>query len=225
MSHLKIDLGCGSCKKDGTVGIDINDQPGVDYILNLDEEPLPFPDESVDYVYSSHCLEHLKNPVRVFSEITRVCIDGAKLEFWTPYAWENSAFIYDHKTFFNEDHYLHIGFWFVEFWEKILNAKWLLKEFTYIIDSDTLIELYEHKIPLKFALKYYKGIVKEFCVHLEIKRGYQGEIIEPERTFAVSRFSEKHKIKSNVKKKFLEKFKKPIKQVELKKAINWLSSK
>lgn len=216
MSYLKIDLGCGSCKKEGTVGVDILAQPGVDYVLNLQIEPLPFPDQSVDYVYSSHCLEHISDPTRVFAEISRVCADGAKLELWTPYAWENSAFIIDHKLFFNEDHYLHMCVWFVDFWEKILKARWLLKEFTYIVEPDVLVELYKNQISLDFAIKYYKGVVKEFCANIEVKRSYKGEIIQPKKTFAVSRFADRYPIKS--------KSSKNLKLNELKEAIKWFSA-
>lgn len=216
MTYLKIDLGCGSCKKEGTIGLDIFAQPGVDYVLNLETEPLPFPDQSVDYVYSSHCLEHLTNPTKLFAEISRVCVDGAKLEIWTPYAWENSAFIIDHKLFFNEDHYLHMCVWFVDFWEKILNARWLLKEFTYIVEADILVELYQSKISLDKAIRYYKGVVKEFCVNIEVKRGYKGETIQPKKFFAVQRFAERYLIPS--------KSSKNIKENELNEAIEWLSA-
>ncbi len=216
MSYLKIDLGCGSCKKEGTVGVDILAQPGVDYVLNLQTEPLPFSDQSVDYVYSSHCLEHISDPTRVFAEISRVCADGAKLELWTPYAWENSAFIIDHKLFFNEDHYLHMCVWFVDFWEKILKARWLLKEFTYIVEPDVLVELHKNQISLDFAIRYYKGVVKEFCANIEVQRSYKGEIIQPKKTFAVSRFADRYPIKS--------KSSENLKSNELKEAIKWFSA-
>ncbi|BAY62448.1 hypothetical protein NIES22_25220 [Calothrix brevissima NIES-22] len=217
MNYLKLDIGCGSCKKEGTIGIDILPQPGVDYVLNLETDNLPLADRSVDYVYSSHCLEHLKDPTKIFTEISRVCVDGAKLELWTPYAWENSAFIIDHKLFFNEDHYLHICVWYVDFWEKVLNARWILSEFTFIIEPHILVELYKNKINLDFALRYYKGIVKEFCAHIEVRREYQGEIIQPQRKFAVNRYAEKHVIASKGNISF--------KEDELKKAINWFTTR
>lgn len=216
MSYLQLDLGCGSCKKPGTIGIDIFPQPGVDYVINLETDSLPLANQSVDYVYSSHCLEHLKDPTQLFTEISRVCIDGAKLELWTPYAWENSAFIIDHKLFFNEDHYLHICVWYVDFWQKILNARWILKEFTFIIEPHILVELYENKISLDFALKYYKGIVKEFCANIEIRRNYQGEIVQPQRTFAVSRSAPRHVISSKPNTSFPEN--------QLQQAINWFTT-
>jgi predicted SAM-dependent methyltransferase len=55
-SNLRIDLGCGSCKKPGTLGVDIQSIPGVDHAVDLDKNPLPFEDNSVAYVHSSHFL-------------------------------------------------------------------------------------------------------------------------------------------------------------------------
>ncbi|MEA5582846.1 class I SAM-dependent methyltransferase [Nodularia harveyana UHCC-0300] len=217
MSYLQIDLGCGGCKKPETIGIDIFPQPGVDYIVNFETELLPLANNSVDYVYSSHCLEHLKDPTKIFAEISRVCIDGAKLELWTPYAWENSAFIIDHKLFFNEDHYLHICVWFVDFWRKILNATWILTEFTFIIEPQILVELYENKISLDFALKYYKGIVKEFCANIEVRKDYQGEIVQPQRTFSVSRSAPRHLIPSQMNTSFSD--------TQLEAAIDYFSNR
>lgn len=40
MNKLKIDLGCGSCKKQETIGIDIHPEPDVDYVVNLQTETL-----------------------------------------------------------------------------------------------------------------------------------------------------------------------------------------
>ena len=77
---LRIDLGCGSIKKEGTLGLDILAVPGVDYVLDIEKQPLPFEDRSVEYVYSSHFLEHTANFGDVFVQISRVCADGAQLE-------------------------------------------------------------------------------------------------------------------------------------------------
>lgn len=197
MSYLKIDLGCGSRKKEGTLGIDAWPLPDVDYVLNLEKDPLPFDDASVDYVYSSHCLEHLIQIPKLFAEVSRVCIDGAQLELWTPYAWENSAFIFDHRTFLNEDHYMHFCVWEIGYWQEYFKKRWILKEFTYIIDEKIIVELYKNKINLDFALRYYKGIVREFCAHIEVRSDYQGETVLPQRTFAFDRNSEKYPIESS----------------------------
>ncbi|MBK9063605.1 MAG: methyltransferase domain-containing protein [Acidobacteria bacterium] len=191
MKDLRIDLGCGSAKKDGTIGLDIQAAPGVDQVVDLVNAPLPFPDRSVAYVHSSHFLEHVKDPTRIFAEITRVAADGATLEFWTPYAWENSAFIIDHKMFFNEDHYLHICVWFVDFWEEILKARWLLKEITYVIHPDVAVDLHRRRIPIDHALRYFKGVVKEWGVRMEVRRDKPAPETRPLRTLALERNGER----------------------------------
>jgi hypothetical protein len=219
MNELKIDLGCGSRKKEGTIGIDIQAQQGVDYVLNLQAEPLPFPNHSVEYVHSSHFLEHIENAnyvVKIFTEISRVCVDGAELELWTPYTWSNPAFIFGHNLFFNEDHYLHLCAWHSSFWEKELKARWLLKEITYIVDPEILIELYRNKTSLDFALKYYKNLVREFGVFIEVRHEYNGENLQPKRTFAVDRSSKRYPVKSKSEVGW--------NPVELENAFEWFSS-
>jgi SAM-dependent methyltransferase len=188
---LRIDLGCGSAKKVGTVGLDIQPGPGVDHVVDLTSAPLPFPDGSVSYVHSSHFLEHVKDPTRIFAEISRVAADGATLEFWTPYAWENSAFIIDHKMFFNEDHYLHMCVWYVDFWEEILKARWLLREFTYVLHPEVAVDLHRRKIPIDHALRYFKGVVKEWGVRMEVRRDRPAPATRPKRTLALERNGER----------------------------------
>lgn len=61
-SKLRLDIGCGSNKKSSFVGIDKLNAPGVDYVVDLENELLPFEDHSVSSVYSYHCLEHLTDP-------------------------------------------------------------------------------------------------------------------------------------------------------------------
>lgn len=191
MVGLRIDLGCGGAKKDGTVGLDILPGPGVDHVVDLVNSPLPFPDRSVSYVHSSHFLEHVKDPTALFAEITRVAADGATLEFWTPYAWENSAFIIDHKMFYNEDHYLHICVWFVDFWENVLKARWLLKELTYVIDPPVAVDLHRRRVPIDHALRYYKGVVKEWGVLMEVRRDRPAPETRPLRRLALERNGER----------------------------------
>lgn len=196
MEYLKIDLGCGPNKKNGTLGIDYIAYPGVDYVLNLEKDPLPFSDTSVDYIYSSHFLEHIDDPFQLFKEVSRICVNKAQLEFWTPYTWENSAFILGHKKFYNEDDYMHLCVWSPQFLESTLKARWLLKEFVYTIEPKVLIDLYKNGIQLDFAIKYYKGVVKEFGAIMEVRHNYQGEIVQPQYSFSTNRLDQRYPIQS-----------------------------
>ena len=120
--NFRLDLGCGNSKKEGTIGIDIEKADGVDYVLDIQNQPLPFPDQSVEYIYSSHFLEHIDNPGQVFQEVSRVAKNGAELEIWTPYAWTNDAFIFGHKFYFTEELYLHLCWKYPEIWEEIFQV-------------------------------------------------------------------------------------------------------
>ncbi|HEX8354227.1 MAG TPA: methyltransferase domain-containing protein, partial [Pyrinomonadaceae bacterium] len=177
VTGLRIDLGCGSAKKEGTLGVDMHWSPGVDRIVDLETQPLPFGDQSVAYVHSSHFLEHLRDPTRIFAEISRVCADGARVEIWTPYAWSNAAFIIDHKFFFTEDIYLHMCVWFTDFWGKILGARWVLEEFHYVVEPRTLSYLHAKEISLDFAVRHLQNVVTEFCAYITVSR--RGEADAP----------------------------------------------
>lgn len=81
---LRIDVGCGKNPKEGFVGIDSIDF-GQKYVLDV-RNGLPFADDSVDEVHSSHFVEHLDGPERVgfFNELHRVMKKGATALIITP---------------------------------------------------------------------------------------------------------------------------------------------
>jgi SAM-dependent methyltransferase len=190
MSNYRLDLGCGNCKKEGTLGIDIEPLDSVDYLLNLEQEPLPFPDKSVEYIHSSHFFEHIENHVSLFQEISRVCQNRATLEIWTPYAWHNEAFVFGHKFYFTEDLYLHLCYKYPEIWQKSLKARWILKEIVYIVHPDTILDLFQNGIPLEYAIKYCVNIVKEIGIFIEIIHDEQVNDVDlapPLKSFALKR--------------------------------------
>jgi len=187
VSGLRLDLGCGPSKAAGTIGVDMVASPGVDHVVDFETNRLPFDDGSVEYIFSSHCLEHLGYPEFLFREISRVCRDGARLELWTPYAWENSAFVFGHRTFYNEDQYLHVCVWFSALWAATLGARWILREIVYVIDPPILMDLYRRRVDLDFALRYYKGIVREFCVLIDVWRNFPGPEAPVRRSFSNDR--------------------------------------
>ena len=122
----RVELGCGDNKRKASSGIDSRYVPGVDLAMDIETEPLPFPDDSVEYVYSSHVLEHLDksdfkttgkfSPQHTMREIMRVCKHNAVVEIWTPYGKSNDAFIFTHRTFFTETHWHRICYVNPDFW-------------------------------------------------------------------------------------------------------------
>jgi radical SAM protein with 4Fe4S-binding SPASM domain len=98
----RLELGCGSTKEPGFVGVDRFALPGVDVVANLDDR-LPFGDDSVDLVYASHSLEHVRSLTFTVGEIYRACKHGAQVCIVAPYYQQalNLANPY-HKQVFNE---------------------------------------------------------------------------------------------------------------------------
>tara|TARA_R110002020_G_scaffold376130_3_gene587320 strand:+ start:38453 stop:39466 length:1014 start_codon:yes stop_codon:yes gene_type:complete len=96
VTNLKVELGGGTRPyRNGYANIDIVE--GCDFEWNLDDTPYPFPDDSVDAVYSSHCLEHLECPHRTIHEIVRMCRIGAQVEIRVPHPVSHMAMCSGHK--------------------------------------------------------------------------------------------------------------------------------
>ena len=70
---LKLDLGCGTSKQPGFLGVDSRRFPGVDVVADL-REPWPWEDGTVEEVHCSHFVEHLTGPERIHfvNELYRV---------------------------------------------------------------------------------------------------------------------------------------------------------
>jgi hypothetical protein len=75
----KIELGGGTTPRgQGFVNVDRMQHPLVDVVLDLERDPLPFEDDSVDEVYCAHALEYF-DYLHALHEIARVSRVGAKV--------------------------------------------------------------------------------------------------------------------------------------------------
>jgi SAM-dependent methyltransferase len=189
---LAIDLGCGGAKRRGTIGLDIEPGPGVDHVLDFERDRLPFDDGSVGYVFSSHCLEHLRDPMPILREITRVAADGAGLELWLPYAWHNDGLLIDHTLFWSEEPFLHMTAFFPEEWQRRLGGgSWNVEELVFRIDPETLKALIARGEDIDYALYFYKNVAREFGVMGTIRRANgsvpSGQGKKPRQTFVSHR--------------------------------------
>jgi len=109
-SGFKLDLGCGYYKPEGFIGLDnlagkdsqipsADNSP--DILINLETETLPFPDNSVDEIRSSHFLEH-SNLMHIFNESFRVLKPGHIFLFAVPYANSAEGMYPGHSIFLTE---------------------------------------------------------------------------------------------------------------------------
>jgi hypothetical protein len=86
---IKLNLGCGSRKREGYVNVDISEVCDPDEVVDLEQAPWPWEDSTVDAVLMSHVLEHLGGTTAQFltimKELYRVCVDGADITIHVPH--------------------------------------------------------------------------------------------------------------------------------------------
>lgn len=104
---VKIEIGGGRNphkKADGYLNVDILDAPEVDVRRDLDAPDLllPWGDNAVSAVYSCHCLEHLRDPRPLMTELCRVCRVGAEVVARVPHWLHDCALIVGHRHVLSE---------------------------------------------------------------------------------------------------------------------------
>lgn len=104
MGH-RLDLGCGSGKREGFIGIDSDPKVEPDVVADL-TKGIPFPNNSVDEVWCSHFYEHLTpdEGARLIVDILRVCRRGALVTIKVPLRFSDPS----HQRILD-------GWWFNDF--------------------------------------------------------------------------------------------------------------
>jgi len=89
---VKLNVGCGPMQYEGWVNVDFDVKYNPDVVA--DARALPFEDDTVDELYSSHLLEHFGYEEPVLEEWRRVLRKGGKITIVVPdivgtwYAWK-----------------------------------------------------------------------------------------------------------------------------------------
>ena len=84
-SIKKLNIGCGKNQLEGWLNTDYAPTAGDIAFLNA-EKKLPFKDDTFDYIYTEHLIEHLDYPKAKFflEELFRVCKNNGKVRIVTP---------------------------------------------------------------------------------------------------------------------------------------------
>src|SRR2546421_9335476 len=82
---MKVNLGCGRIVRPGFVNVDRYPRECVDVVHDLDQVPWLFADESVDYIWACHVLEHVASLERTIREVHRILRVGGVPEVRVPY--------------------------------------------------------------------------------------------------------------------------------------------
>jgi SAM-dependent methyltransferase len=97
-----LDIGCGTNKVPGAIGMDVNPRTAADVIHDLDDLPYPFADDEFDEVIGRHVIEHVHDPMAVMSELHRITRAGGIVKLVAPH-WTNPDFATDltHRNHLN----------------------------------------------------------------------------------------------------------------------------
>jgi len=152
--NLKINLGCGNVRMKGYVGMDVVKLPAVDVVHDLNKFPYPFKDNSVQEVFADNVLEHVENLVRVMEELHRICVPGAIIKIYVPYAKSDGAFKDPtHKNFFMERTFQYFSPAHVyNFYSK---ARFEVMTLKHISNSNDFRQKVRNIIPFRKFLKFF----------------------------------------------------------------------
>ena len=84
MNH-RLNLGCGEDYREGYLNVDFHDHIKVDKVLNLNQVPYPFKDNTFDEVIAYHVIEHLNDPFTIMKELHRITKPMAKVHIKVPH--------------------------------------------------------------------------------------------------------------------------------------------
>jgi hypothetical protein len=168
---MRLDLGCGTLKREGFVGVDIRQFPGVDVVGDLGKETWPWPDDSIEEVHCSHMVEHLTWTERIFffNELYRVLKTGAKALVVIPH-WCSPRYYGDptHKEPMSEYAFAHMNRAWRE--KEAPHTDFYTCDFDYTIGYSVNALLHTRNIDYQqYALTWLKGAADDMATTL-VKR-------------------------------------------------------
>ena len=98
--RVKLNIGCGKDVRKGWINLDNHKSNGANIVHDLNKLPLPFENNSADYLYCSHVLEDFVDFMPLMSEFCRIVKKDGIIEIRVP----NETCTWDspyHKRSFN----------------------------------------------------------------------------------------------------------------------------
>ena len=96
---MKLNIGCGTKKREGYVNVDNCGEPDVTWDLSV--FPWPWSDNTADEVFSEHFLEHAQDYEKTILEIHRILKPGGVIWFRVPHYRTPMATWHLHKWQFS----------------------------------------------------------------------------------------------------------------------------
>ena len=88
-NKLILDIGCGSRKFEGSIGLDSRNLSGVDIVTDISKK-LPFLNNTLDEIRANFVFEHSDNFIFLMEEIYRILTPIGRVECRVPY-WSSDS--------------------------------------------------------------------------------------------------------------------------------------
>lgn len=168
---MKLEIGGGSTFARGGEWVNIDMCKEAHIVHNLDITPWPIEDDSVDEIYSSHCIEHVKDPLTFLNECSRVSKIGARIEIRCPWPYSDLAMVSGHISVFSLQEIRNIEYHFPKlFWKDKKRPKFL----EYRINSSERLGEAKKELPFlrgipdHIIMKYIPGTSHEGVYFFEV---------------------------------------------------------
>lgn len=161
----KLNIGCGQQVLEGWINLDKTDSTKIELVFDLNGIPqtkLPIEENTIKDIYAAHVIEHLDNPLQVFSELWRIAEPGCRIIIRVPHGSSDAA--HNDPT--------HKRIIFPGFFTYLGQPKY--HKFCYGYFADWKIEKILLTTP---KVKNYKGKYTELFEDINTKRNYCEEII------------------------------------------------
>lgn len=134
---------------------------GTDIVCDFNKG-VPVKNDSVSKVYSVGLFERVENPVFLFQELYRICVNNAELEITVPYYSCSEAFANPlNRNFFTEGSFRYFT-----------GDKWYGSDYGFNVTFDIVRIDYNYTrfgkmMPFKkYARRYFMNVVNRICVKL-----------------------------------------------------------
>jgi hypothetical protein len=98
---MKLEIGGGNDFARGNGWTNMDQLPGADIQHDLNVKPWPVADDSVDEIYTSHCIEHVQCPISFLHECARIGKVGCTVEIRCPSPYSDLAMVAGHVSVFS----------------------------------------------------------------------------------------------------------------------------
>ena len=165
---VRIEIGCGATRKEGTIGIDRVDLPTVDIVADLENGLGFLPNNSIDEIYSSSCFEHIHNFENLMKEIVRVLKPGGRAHIFVPHF--SNPYYYSDPT--------HVRFFGLYSFYYFVDLKYQLKRKVPAFYFDFKIRIISHKLvfdaPFPLRAIFMRCIGSLFNLNRFMQELYEG---------------------------------------------------